>query len=160
MVFLDITIQISANSVAWYGAVIATMAAAVSIYNVWRDRSRVVLSFGKNLRRVEAWDEPLFYVSVVNRGRRPVRVDKAWVKLYGYDGETLIADSLGTRLDRTLDERNPKITFWVKESTLETKRIYCIFASDETGRVYKKYIKNFPTFTRLLWFVGHKKIKK
>ncbi len=156
----SITIQISADSVAWYGAIIATIAAVVSIYNAWRDRSRIALEFGKNFRRVEEWDQALFYISIVNRGRRPVKIDKAWVKLYGYKGEALIADSLGTRLDRTLDERNPKITFWAKESTLDTSRIYCVFASDETGRVYKRYITNFPTFMRLWWVFKKKSVAK
>lgn len=112
MPFPDITIQISATAVAWYGAVIATIAAAVSVYNAWRDRSHVVLEFGKNYRRPETWETPYFFVSVINRGRRPVRIDKAWVKVYGYDGEALLAESLNTTQERTLDERNPKITFW------------------------------------------------
>ena len=148
MSFPDITIQISADTVAWYGAIVATIAAAVSIYGAWQDRPRVVLGFGKNFRRVEAWDEPLFYVSVVNRGRRPIRIDKSWVKVYGYDGEALLADSLSTTQKRTLDERNPKITFWTRESTLDADNIYCIYASDETGGIYKKYTKTFPTFTK------------
>lgn len=157
MSFPDITIQISADAVAWYGAIIATIAAAVSIYNAWRDRPRVVLEFGKNFRRVEAWEEPLFYVSVINRGRRPVRIDKAWVKVYGYDGEALLADSLNTTQERTLDERNPKITFWTKEKTMDVSSIYRIYASDDTGKIYKKYIKTFPTFTMLWWAVRGKK---
>jgi hypothetical protein len=145
----NITIQISADAVAWYGAVIATIAATVSIYNAWRDRSKVILEFGRNFRRPDDWDKPLFYISVVNHGRRPVRIDKSWVTVYGYDGEALLADSLNTRQERTLDERNPKITFWTEESTLDVSNIYRISASDETGRVYQKYIKKFPTFTKL-----------
>lgn len=156
----DVTIQISAGSVAWYGAVIATLAAAVSIYNVWQDRSRVVLGFGKNFRRVENWDEPLFYISVVNRGRRPVKIDKAWVKVYGYDGEGLLAESLNTAQERTLDERNPKITFWSPEGALEVNNIYRIYVSDETGKVYKKYTKSFPTFMRWWWAIRVKKSAK
>lgn len=157
MSFPDLTIQISADTVAWYGAIIATLAASISIYNVWQDRPRVTLGFGKNFRRVEAWDEPLFYVSVVNRGRRPVKIDKAWVKVYGYAGEALLADSLNTAQERTLDERNPKITFWTKEGTMDVGSIYCIHASDDTGRVYKKYIKTFPTFMGLWWIIRAKK---
>lgn len=153
----NITVQISADAVAWYGAVIATLAAAVSIYNAWRDRSKVILEFGKNFRRPDEWDEPLFYVSVVNRGRRPVRIDKAWVKVYGYGGAALLADSLNTTQERTLDERNPKITFWTKESTMDVGSIYRIYASDETGKVYKKYTKTFPTFTKLWWVLLGKK---
>ena len=153
----NITIQISADAVAWYGAVIATIAAAVSIYNALRDRSKVVLEFGRNFRRPDDWDEPLFYISVINRGRRPVWIDKAWVKVYGYNGAMLLPDSLNTSQERTLDERNPKITFWTKESTLDVGNIYCIYASDDTGKVCKKYIKTFPTLTKLWWIVRGKK---
>ena len=153
----NITIQISADAVAWYGAVIATIAATIPIYNAWRDRPRVVLGFGKNFRRVEAWDEPLFYVSVVNRGRRPVRIDKAWVTVYGYDGALLLPDSFNTIQECILDERNPKITFWTKEDTMNVGNIYRIYVSDDTGKVYKKYIEIFPNFTKLWWAVRDKK---
>ena len=74
----NITIQVSTDTVALYGAIIATIAAVVSIYNAWRDRSKVILEFGRNFRRPDNWEEPLFYISVVNRGRRAVRIDKAW----------------------------------------------------------------------------------
>jgi len=153
----NITIQIPANIIAWYGAVIATIAAIVSIYNTWRDRSKVILEFGRNFHRPEDWDSPMFYISVINRGRRPVKIDKSWITVYGYAGEVLLADSLTTGQERTLDERNPKITFWTKESTLNVRNIYCVSASDETGKVYKKYVKKFPTFTKLWQAISGRK---
>ena len=152
----DITLQISSGTVAWYGAVIATIAMIVSVRNVWKDRPRVILEFGRNFRRIETWHEPFFYISVVNRGRRPVRIDKAWVKVYGCDGKVLLADSVNTKQERTLDERNPKITFWSPERGLEIDNIYRIYASDDTGKVYKKYIKSFPTFVRARGYIRAK----
>lgn len=143
--------------VAWYGAIIVTIVVAVSIYNALRDSSQVVLKFGRNFCRHDEWDNPLFYISVTNRGRRPVKIDKSWVKVYGYNGKVLLTDSLTTSQERTLDERNPKITFWTRENTMDVGNIYCIYASDNTEKVYKKYTKTFPTITKLWWFVVGKK---
>lgn len=153
----DITVNISADIVAWYGAIIATIAALISAYNAILDRPKVRLDFGKNFRRIEEWDAPLFYVSVVNQGRRPVRIDKAWVRVYGYEGEVLLTDSIKTLQERTLDEKNPKISFWTKESTMNVDRIYCVYASTDAGKIYKKYFKKFPTFGKWWWAIRHKK---
>ena len=37
----DISIDITAGAVAWYGGIVATVAAAVSIINAFSDRARV-----------------------------------------------------------------------------------------------------------------------
>lgn len=159
----EITIQISANSVAWYAAIVSTLGILISGYNAWRDRSRVTLSFGRNFRNIESYyehnyedgfynsnlkqrEKTMFYVSVINHGRRPVKIDKAWVKTFQYEEQGLLADSINTKQERVLEEKNPKITFWTDESVMNVDDIYCIYASDDTGRVYKKYLKKF-------WFI-------
>jgi hypothetical protein len=74
-----LTITITAETVAWYGAIVATLALGATLVNLWLDRERI---------RVEArvgWkmiggpyksDKRYIVITVSNWGRRPRTIDR------------------------------------------------------------------------------------
>lgn len=72
------TLEIKANLVAWYGAVVATGGLLISAYNVFRDKARVKIEYNTNQRIIgggvnSPYDENKTYIciTVINKGRRP-----------------------------------------------------------------------------------------
>ena len=45
-----INIEISATTVAWYGAIVATISVAVALFNYLRDRARIRINYRKNMK--------------------------------------------------------------------------------------------------------------
>ena len=69
------TIEISANAVSWYAAIVATISAGASVYNAWRDRSRLVFRFMPNMQMVgDLSAKRCLYTSIANAGRRPITI--------------------------------------------------------------------------------------
>jgi len=74
-------LTITADTVAWYGAVVSTVALAVSAINVVRDRARIVVSaqVGMRLMGTGGGYKPntdYIVITVANRGRRPRTIEK------------------------------------------------------------------------------------
>ncbi len=46
----DFKIEITASTVAWYAAIVATISAFFSGFNMWRDRPRIKISLKKNMK--------------------------------------------------------------------------------------------------------------
>lgn len=86
----EIFIQINASSVAWYGAIVATVGAGVTLWNVWRDRARIRVKINHTLipRPITNGIRSGFSISIYNHGRRAVVVDKVYLKFA--DGESLV----------------------------------------------------------------------
>lgn len=74
------TITVTAEIVAWYGAVVSTAALAATAFTLWRDRSRIVVegAVGMRVTRSGPYDPTKDYIviTVRNRGRRPRTIDK------------------------------------------------------------------------------------
>ena len=151
----EISIQISANSVAWYGAVLSTLGASVSIYNAWKDRGQLVISSQKNMRLMNAlppWSEnkDYFIAHVKNSGRRPIAVGN--VAIQYISGENFIlADSIDNQSNRILTEEKSHTMITTDQSLIDFRKIYRIMVYDKVGREYKKYFSNFPTFAKILF---------
>jgi len=91
----DITIEISTNIVAWYGAVVATLAVLISGWIAWRDRARIVVT-GMGPYRVTPggpYDPTKDYIAitVANHGRRPKTVNLVGVKLRSGKSKYILA---------------------------------------------------------------------
>lgn len=76
MILPLIKIEVSANSVAWYGAILATGSLVVSILNFLKDRRKVKvkISDGWLIPRNNPWgsDEKKIFIAAENHGKRPV----------------------------------------------------------------------------------------
>ncbi len=152
----SISIQITASMVAWYAAIVSTLAVGVAVYNAWRDSARPQIKWEPNRMIFGDPDFPEdvthLCVGVTNRGRRPIRIEQAALQVYGQSGHLLLAHSFSNNRIRVLDEQNPSTSILVRQDLFDIKKVYCVVVVDGTGRTYKKYLKRFPTFTRaFLW---------
>ena len=143
---------------AWYGAIVASLSFAFSVYQIRRDSSRIKISLEKGLSFHNA--SPLYKentdyvgVNVINKGRRPIKITHAAFKILGNEGsQFLLADSFADHRVQVLTEENPKTQFFVEVSLVDVSKIWCIDISDGAGNQYRKYTKKLPTFMRIIYY--------
>lgn len=152
----EFSIEISANAVAWYGAVVATISASVGFYNVWKDRSRVKIKYRTGMYLVG--DDSLYKnrekhisISVVNTGTRPINISQAYVQLLNSKDKFILTDSFAQHRPKVLDERLPETNFFASENDLDVSKIYKVIVVDGFGNEHTKYIKYFPTLPKLYY---------
>jgi hypothetical protein len=159
----EISIKISANSVAWYGAILATIGASISVYNAWKDRKQIKIFPQMNMRIFNARppfeeNKDYFIVNITNTGRRPVAIGN--VAIQYISGENFIlADSIDNQDLRILTEESPHAIITSDQSIFDFSKMYCIMVYDKTGREYRKYYSYFPTFKRLVFNLKNLVIK-
>ena len=148
------SINITAESVAWYGAIVATASVIFSGINLWRDRSRIKISHTKSwVMNTPTYDpnELYFNIEVRNVGRRTVALGNVGIKLF--DGSALLLpDSFNNRVNKVLTEQNPRANFLTVNKDIDFTKTHYITVFDEAGREYRKYFSHFPTFKKLIWF--------
>ena len=160
MLFFDkvLTINITANVVQWYGAIVATAAFFPLAYSVLRDRAKIKIEFRRNFFIAgDKSREKLEIITVINSGRRPVKIDKVAIRVLGAKGKyALLSSSLLKSRQRVLTEENPSTSYEVKqENDSSWKRYWWISVYDGAGREYKKYLHRFPTFWRIFQRIRH-----
>lgn len=152
----ELSIQISANTVAWYGAIVATVGAIVSIYNAWKDGARIKIKYEPGQYMIgnpSIYPEEKTYlcITVINKGRRSVSIEQASVRQYETSGYLILPDSFRQHRPKIIDEKSPKTTFATAEENFQMNKIWCVIVKDGAGRKYVKYVKKFPTFTRIYY---------
>ena len=80
--------DITSNSVAWYAALLATVNTVVIIINYLRDRPKVCIEYSKDMQIINGNplyqdDKNYFNVTVINKGRRPIKITKAGLRIIG-----------------------------------------------------------------------------
>lgn len=160
-----IKIEISANAVAWYGAIVASLSVIFSAYQIWRDSSRIKISLETGLNFYNAapfYKENIEYigVSVVNKGRRPIKITHATFLVLGDEKKLLLTDSFADHRKQVITEDEPKTQFFIEASLVDLGKIWCIVVTDGAGRDYKKYVKKFPTVLRIYYAIKKRYEKK
>jgi hypothetical protein len=154
-----INISITAEDVAWYGAIVATASVIFSGINLWRDRSRIKISHSKSyVMNAPGYDpnELYFDVQVRNVGRRTVALGNIGIKLF--DGSALILpDSFNKRVNKVLTEQNPRTNFLTLDREIDFTKAHYITVFDEAGREYRRYFSKFPTFKKWIYLLKRKK---
>lgn len=149
-----VKIEISAGSVAWYAAIVATLSFIFSAYHILRDRARIILKFQKNMRvhGVPAYkpDKDYFVITVVNRGRRPVIITQAGCKFKQKEKPWTIASDSFFYGSRELSE-GKSTEFLIEQASIDFSRLLFIWAYDATGRIYKKRVSWLPFFLRKIF---------
>lgn len=155
----NLSIEISANSVAWYGAIVATAGIFLSYFNYQRDRAKIKIKYEPDMYIIGGsslnYPEGVKHISitVTNVGRRPVKIEKASLKLYGESKIYMLSDSFSDRRPKVITEESPVTSFHVKQELINTKKVYCVMIADATGKVYKKYVKKFPTMKLIYYWI-------
>lgn len=150
-------LEISANAVAWYGAIVATLGALTSLYNVLRDKARVKITYQKDMQVggiQNLYDPNKTYVdiTVINKGRRPIRIAKVAVRTVGKGLKyLLLTDSFFPHVNKILTEEDPTAGFLLEqnEDLLASAWYICVY--DGTGKVYRKFMRISPPSWRAWW---------
>ncbi len=79
----NITIQITASTVAWYGAITATATLGIELVKLWLERRRVKLEILPRMRLMGGIisDTDVVVFKVINKGKRPITINQHGVKL-------------------------------------------------------------------------------
>ncbi len=137
----EITIEITANIVAWYAAVVATMAVLISDWTAWRDRARVIVT-GIGPYRVTIggpYDPTKEYIviTVANHGRRPKTVKMAGVKFRSGKSKHLVAADSVSKGPQELTEGRSFDYYMKIEGDLSLENVKYVWAYDQTGREFR-----------------------
>lgn len=136
------TIQVSASAVAWYGAILSTLALSAAIFNLWRDSKRLEIRVLPNMTGIPdggSWD----VIHVANAGRRPVWITHVWAEKSKGPGEKLL---LGTALNRGARglKEGEFTSYLAKGGQIDWRvfRFVCIVIA--TGETFRKRVELPP----------------
>jgi len=148
-------IEISASVVAWYAAIISTISLIITGYNIWRDRAHIKIKYEPGmvlLGDVSALgydpDKRYLSISVINCGRRPIRIESASLKIINKKEFALLASSFSEKRIKVITEDSPATTFLVEQEKIDLKNVWYVLVVDGAGRKYKKYINIFLPIIR------------
>jgi hypothetical protein len=140
----QLTIEISANVVAWYAAVVATAALIMNVLVTWRDRASIVVTgmSGYKVTPGGPYDPSKDYllITVSNLGRRPRTISKVGLRLKkgATKSHILAMDSAIKGLQELTEGRSDT---WLIEyggkSNLLLDSIKDVWACDQTGKMYR-----------------------
>lgn len=154
---------IKENAIALYGALAASASLIWHVYGIWRDKVRVVLGIQGNMRVAPPEnafpykpDTDYYMLKVVNKGRRPVKLQQAGVKLFSSKRYIVFSDSFTVPINRVLTETSPATQFLCEQTQFDLEDVEFIWALDGAGRKYKKYLHKLPTMKKLLLKINNR----
>lgn len=146
-----LTINISADTVAWYGAILATFAAMKTIYDWWNDLTRVEIKWQFDML-MSGENDTFFVVNVINKGRRPVKITHVAVKLYGMKEIALLGHSFTNPEQRVLTDEKPSTTYPTVQGDISSQSLWYVVVYDARGREHRRYNPVSTPFLRRCWY--------
>ena len=143
-----VTVEITAEVVAWYAAIVATIAALVSLLNAWRDRARIQVSVNSRMSMFpeDPGEEGKSYtlITVSNRGRRPLTVTHVWFEIQKETNpRLLVADSLKKGPQEVTEGK--AVQYIVQETDVDLCACKYVCVSDATGRTFRRKVAKVST---------------
>lgn len=146
----NISINITAENVAWYGAIVSSLSFsgmfALGLLSYFRDKAKIkvkkeegFLAFGPELSDVH------IFLKAINTGRRTVTLVGAGFNL-GRKGKLIFPNPKGMQFPYELTE-GKSVQLWEDKNTLlhqldkEKVKVKYAWFSDATGKVYKSRCK-------------------
>lgn len=130
-----ISITITAETVAWYAAIISTTMLLLRLIELYRDKVNVKLKCEKNMGIIGN-PENIDYImiTVINNGKRPVTIGNvSFAMKNGKYG--IFSDSL-TNGSRELTE-GKSTSYQIKQDSVNLNVVKYFFAIDKTGREFR-----------------------
>lgn len=131
-------ITISADAVAWYGALVATGALMTNAYPIWRDRAKLVARLKADMKVSDdgpySTEKTYLVITVGNRGRRPFTVEKAWFTLQSSAKHLLVVDSLKRGAVEVAEGKS--VTYLSNQEEMDFKEIGEFRVQDVTGETW------------------------
>lgn len=142
----NVNIEFSSSSIALIGAVTGISGVALGTVNLLRDRARIKIVYKSDWEVIG--DHPHYKnntiyseIRVINKGRRPVTIQKLAARVRTDKGWIIIFDPFWfNTTNRLLNEENTTSNiYWIKGS-FDPKDIYYFIIEDTAGRRYKKWL--------------------
>lgn len=133
--------EISASSVAWYGAIVATITAMTSLYKIVKDRAKLLITVKPNMKvfpkNTPYGDSTNVVVSVVNGGRRCITISSVWFDT-GINSKPalLLGDSLRRGSVELLEGKGSDYLCNQIQKELADIRFVCVL--DSKGKTHRK----------------------
>jgi hypothetical protein len=149
----NISINISADTVAWYGAIVATLSAIKVLYDIWSDRRRLSIKILPDMHLLETKErehlkEHYLAVSVTNKGKRPVRIVQVAIQFKWFD-TYLLEPHIFRNIPKTLTESDPNLLVTVPKKNFDFDRFSCVIVVEGTGKEHKIFPSSFPLFAKI-----------
>lgn len=143
------------------GFVTGTISLIIHIIGTLRDKAKIKINIRKDakiLGHSSSYNnkKEYFIVTVINKGRRPIHIDQAKLRIIDDKPFLLLPGSL-TDQERILTEKRPKTEFVTIQNGIDFSKAWYIVINDGTGKKYKKYLHRFPTFWRMWYWVKMRK---
>jgi hypothetical protein len=143
------SITITAEAVAWYGAIVATLAflvaaigLALNAYNILRDRPNIHVAARANYRLTASaarlgYDvtKDFIAITVSNKGRRPATISQVYLQLKS--GKSIVAADSLRRGSQVLSESTAPVTYPIEQDQVRFDDIDYPAAIDQTGKIWK-----------------------
>lgn len=141
---MDLSINISANAVAWYAAIVSTVGVIVATLNFLSDRRRVKVTAQHGFLTGVGDDSTKVMLTVANIGKRPVTASSVGFAIKG-SGDVILTATPNLVLPKTLKEGTSGQT-WINHDELMrvlkrekkgVEDIEYVWCRDSTGKTYK-----------------------
>lgn len=138
------TVNITASAVAWYGAVVSTLALAGNLWSLWRDRARieVLARMGYRFAGPAPYlpNTDYILITVINHGRRPKTFNAVGLTFRTPAKSQPLLSGDCAKGPRELTEG--KSDFWVIEQRALTEPdIEEVWAYDQTGKKHSGRVR-------------------
>lgn len=137
-----IKIEISANTVAWYGAILATVGFILGLLNYLRDNAKIKVEVSEGwLTLGDSLSDDQIIIKAINTGRRTITLNNVGFILRG-GGSIIIPHPENITFPYELREGKSVLVYTDKMSLLnelknKKKEIKYAWFIDATGKIYK-----------------------
>jgi hypothetical protein len=145
---MEFSINITANMVAWYAAIVSTLGVIVAVLNYLGDKRRLKLSASHGILTGMGDDSTKVIFSAANTGKRPVTISGVGLS-FVEKNDLVLVRTPNLKLPSTLKEGQSCST-WMDHAELEhllkrekktVKDIKYVWFRDSTGKRYRRKYK-------------------
>jgi hypothetical protein len=147
-----VSIEISANSVAWYGAIIATISLGLNIYKIWKDRPHLKITIRKDYEIVGFDDsnkevnlEPrksFWLLSIANVSKYKLTIDQIGVEWKDKKGGAIVVKDYNGPIQTFALAPYTSRQFIFSEELLPLNKIKNVWIKDATGKIWRNKLIN------------------
>ena len=133
-----IKIDISASTVAWYGAIVATFGGVKALDDILNDLGRLKITFQTDMMIAGGGNvsDDQIAIHVTNKSKRPSKITHVGMRfLPNWDRALLYPNEP----PRVLNEEHPSTVYVKPQSGLDLEHLWFVYVIDARGKEYHWY---------------------
>ena len=152
-----LSISITADAVAWYGAIVATLGGVKVIYDIWNDKGRLNISFQRDMLYLGPNKEPQVVIRVINKSKRPTQLTHVGMRFYkDWDKATVFINEL----TRSLNEQSPATVYIHPQKDIDLSDLWFVYVIDARGKEHHLYLRKFGFLKWWQYSIRNKLIRR